>query len=455
VSFTTPPSGEALRWSFGAASVTINGTSPPQNGFTIGLVGTGGSIHRHLNALLMGPDTSTDPADGIYFTNLRLLSSDGSIAPSSSLYIIYNNGAPEPAFQAALQYLTSPLPGDANFDGLVNLQDFNALAANFGQSDRFWYHGDFNRDRVVNLQDFNALAAHFGQSNGAGSFVPEPSCHLVLFGGAIALLARRRQRHYFRRGETYVNTKPLIIGIIASCSIATFTVTIARAEDFDVAPRVANNQITTDAFHDALKLLVDNVRVFAFEFGEIPGQPFFLPDPGFHPLPGSGFAEGSNVGFNVTSGLTYWDGSGSVNFGTVPGGETLRLALGANSVTVGNSPPVPGGFNIAAVDASGEFDEHLESFLERGGGLDPTNGIYFLSMEVNTDMSGVSTSPPLFLLYNNGLDEELLQDARVFVRDTFAPGTNLPEIPEPAMLAPLVLPAAMLSRHRHRRRRRG
>ncbi len=55
------------------------------------------------------------------------------------------------------------LTGDANHDGRVNLQDFNILAANFGQSNRDFTHGDFNFDQIVSLTDFNLLAGRFGQ----------------------------------------------------------------------------------------------------------------------------------------------------------------------------------------------------------------------------------------------------------------------------------------------------
>jgi hypothetical protein len=54
------------------------------------------------------------------------------------------------------------LRGDANGDGSVNLDDFNVLAANFGQSPRDFTQGDFNYDNVVNLDDFNILASRFG-----------------------------------------------------------------------------------------------------------------------------------------------------------------------------------------------------------------------------------------------------------------------------------------------------
>jgi hypothetical protein len=54
------------------------------------------------------------------------------------------------------------LAGDATRDGRVNLDDFNVLAANFGQTNRTFSQGDFNYDGQVNLEDFNILASRFG-----------------------------------------------------------------------------------------------------------------------------------------------------------------------------------------------------------------------------------------------------------------------------------------------------
>ena len=94
--------------------------------------------------------------------------------------------------------------GDANLDGVVNLNDFNVLAANFGQSNRTWEQGDFNEDGTVNLSDFNLLAANFGKqiepappgttiSFGLGDqMVPEPAT-LALMLLEPALMARRRK----------------------------------------------------------------------------------------------------------------------------------------------------------------------------------------------------------------------------------------------------------------------
>jgi hypothetical protein len=54
------------------------------------------------------------------------------------------------------------LQGDATRDGRVNLEDFNRLAANFGQTDRTFSQGDFDYDGAVGLSDFNLLAGQFG-----------------------------------------------------------------------------------------------------------------------------------------------------------------------------------------------------------------------------------------------------------------------------------------------------
>ncbi len=93
--------------------------------------------------------------------------------------------------------------GDANLDKVVNLLDFDRLAANFGSSNAFWDDGDFDYDGLVGLSDFNRLAGNFGMSAGAdgivdpqdwaalASVVPEPIIWAWLLGG-LGLLKRRR-----------------------------------------------------------------------------------------------------------------------------------------------------------------------------------------------------------------------------------------------------------------------
>jgi|GEM_PF-5762566 len=64
------------------------------------------------------------------------------------------------------------LAGDATRDRFVNLDDFTALAANFGQSPRNFAQGDFTYDGNVNLDDFTLLAANFGENLPAPADLP-------------------------------------------------------------------------------------------------------------------------------------------------------------------------------------------------------------------------------------------------------------------------------------------
>ena len=106
--------------------------------------------------------------------------------------------------------------GDADLDGGVSINDFNALAGNFGQSTgRAWTDGDFDYDGGVSINDFNLLAGNFGQTlpasgdawsgllafaaahNDLAAFeavtgVPEPTGLGLVAAGATLVLRRRR-----------------------------------------------------------------------------------------------------------------------------------------------------------------------------------------------------------------------------------------------------------------------
>jgi autotransporter-associated beta strand protein len=92
--------------------------------------------------------------------------------------------------------------GDADLNGQVNITDFNALAANYGNTTTgIWATGDFNYDGVVNALDLNAIATNFGATpllssalpgQALGALVPEPASLGVLV--AVAALGMRRRR---------------------------------------------------------------------------------------------------------------------------------------------------------------------------------------------------------------------------------------------------------------------
>lgn len=90
------------------------------------------------------------------------------------------------------------IPGDSNFDHVVDLGDFGVLKNHFGKG--VWRNqGDFNDDDRVDLSDFGLLKANFGRTVA----VPEPSCAIGLVVGclAMAIAGRVRQSHTANRNR--------------------------------------------------------------------------------------------------------------------------------------------------------------------------------------------------------------------------------------------------------------
>jgi len=59
--------------------------------------------------------------------------------------------------------LICSIPGDSSGDGVVNVADFNIMAASFGTAGNPRFRsGDCNGDGTVNVIDFNLLAGNFG-----------------------------------------------------------------------------------------------------------------------------------------------------------------------------------------------------------------------------------------------------------------------------------------------------
>jgi len=102
----------------------------------------------------------------------------------------YGNGGDVLFGSTAFYYVSVAglVPGDANLDRIVNLDDFAILRNNFGTGDT-WAEADFNGDGAVNLDDFTILRNNFG------AHAPEPATLSILAaGGLLVLLRHRRHR---------------------------------------------------------------------------------------------------------------------------------------------------------------------------------------------------------------------------------------------------------------------
>jgi hypothetical protein len=87
---------------------------------------------------------------------------DGNYRATLPAASVSNGGGVPMASDYVLNFFF--LQGDINHDGRVNLDDFNTLASNFGQTNQRFGDGDLNYDGVVNLTDFNLLASQFGKA---------------------------------------------------------------------------------------------------------------------------------------------------------------------------------------------------------------------------------------------------------------------------------------------------
>jgi hypothetical protein len=235
-----------------------------------------------------------------------------------------------------------------------------------------------------------------------------------------------------------------VVVLIASSSV--------QGQHADLKPDVFGGRIVTDGWIDATSTLIPGLRVFGYDFQEDPLDPYFASDPGFNTAGGSNLPAGSQLRFNfldatqfgLSSNLSYWNGVGTVSFGTPPTAETLRLNLGGQNRTAGAAIGEIAGFSLATAGANGSVHVHINSFLQGSDGNsdpadgnNPANGVYLLPLELASSEIALADSLPLFLVYNNGLDEAAHDAAIEWVE------TNLVPIPEPATIRFLFVATAV------------
>lgn len=156
---------------------------------------TGTGAHGHVAYTMLPVDPPFNPPAGVYALPMTLTSS--SLLESDPYFILLGKGvSPGSAlFNEAHEVMQAmlDLPGDTNFDGVVNATDLTAMAQHW-QGTGTWADGDLNFDSIVDVRDLMILANHWfqGSANLATTpiSIPEPGAGIVL--ALLPILSRRR-----------------------------------------------------------------------------------------------------------------------------------------------------------------------------------------------------------------------------------------------------------------------
>ena len=155
--FVTTPA--TLRVSFSTISVTIG--SEPTEGFALQVQPDGG-FHKHVNFFLQG-ENGAEPEAGAYLLETQLEIIDSGIAPSQSVYVIFDNMAPEIQTEAVAfleESLDSSCPADVDGDDSIGFADVLAVLADWGCES--CPASDVDGDGLVGFSDVLGVIANWG-----------------------------------------------------------------------------------------------------------------------------------------------------------------------------------------------------------------------------------------------------------------------------------------------------
>jgi len=237
--------------------------------------------------------------------------------------------------------------------------------------------------------------------------------------------------------------------ILASIITLSMTLSFAKADDhYDIAPYLVDGKLLTGGLDHSGNSVDPNISVYGFEFGEDAADPYNPSDPGVNQAAGVGnLPSGATLRYNILSSLLYWDGEGDVNFTQPPTDTIVTLLMGTNSRTLTADSGEQTGSLIQSVASDGSVHKHFTTSLLADaessnvpgdtGYIAPENGIYAFSLELTMTYNGTTyTSDPLWLVFNNGMSEEVHDAA-------------MAAVPEPITLTLLAMGGmAMLRRRR-------
>jgi probable HAF family extracellular repeat protein len=145
--------------------------------------GTGGHAFLYDNGKMVDLNTLISSGSGWVLESATAINDSGQIVGCGT-----NSRGKTDAF-----LLTPLLPGDANGDGKVDVNDLTIVLTNFGKTGMAWSQGEFTGSGAVDINDLTIVLANYGTSVGlsaAGvSAVPEPGVIALFAAGLVSLLA--------------------------------------------------------------------------------------------------------------------------------------------------------------------------------------------------------------------------------------------------------------------------
>ena len=138
---------------------------------------------------------SSDISDGVATTVTKMATlyiptgSAPQLSYTGALSFSYGGGTVE---RGSLQAGAPLMPGDANGDGKVDINDLTIVLTHYNKSGVIWSQGDANGDGKVDINDLTIVLTNYNRTAGLGSglaTVPEPSTLVLLGVGALAAVA--------------------------------------------------------------------------------------------------------------------------------------------------------------------------------------------------------------------------------------------------------------------------
>ena len=133
---------------------------------------------------LSGTDTAADYQQVLRtVTYVDMLGAAASTGGRSLTFTVTDANGAIAADTATLAGVAA-LPGDANLDGNVDIQDLAIFLANFGRSGATWSQANFAGDATVDIDDLTILLTNFGLSIGPPAITVGNSGAVTVTAGA-------------------------------------------------------------------------------------------------------------------------------------------------------------------------------------------------------------------------------------------------------------------------------